>query len=237
MSQLVRGPAGSGLRATLPAWRRPLAVLLAGALAVAITFGTTPRPATAGDATPASLDSLVVGWLNRDRAARGLAPVQAWSALGAVATTRAQRMAAANTMTPAAAGGDPGAELTADGIRWTAAGEILGESSYPWGSTSAGNIYTLWTQSPVHAAIMFSSAYNYVGAGFVLRSDGTTWVSVVFSHSADHSPPVATPRPAATPRPVVKPPVVKPPVGTPPTGPAPPVEAPRDRNRAWAIAL
>jgi uncharacterized protein YkwD len=225
-------PAGPGLNVVRRASNRPLAVLLAGALALLVTFGTTPPPATAGDATAASLDSLVIGWLNRDRAAKGLAPVQAWSALVAVATTRAQRMAAANTMSHAAAGGSPGAELTANGIQWTADGEILGESSYPWGTASAQNIYTLWTQSPVHAEIMFSATYNYAGAGFFLRADGTTWVSMLFTQSVDHSQPAATPRPAA------KPPAATPrPAATPPATPAPVVVTERDRSRAWAIAL
>jgi hypothetical protein len=49
----------------------------------------------------------------------------------------------------------------------------------------------MWKHSAPHAAIMFSATFNYFGAAFMRRSDGTTWASVVFTVSPDHTRPTA----------------------------------------------
>ena len=104
-----------------------------------------------------------------------------------MATTRATRMAASGVMSHDAAGGNLGTALTRAGLPWLGYGEIIGESSYAYGTPSGGNLYGMWKASAPHHAIMFSASYNYMGAGFVRRSDGTTWASVVFTKSPDHT--------------------------------------------------
>ena len=81
---------------------------------------------------------------------------------------------------------------TQHGIPWYGFGEIIGVSNADWGSAAADHIYSMWKASAPHAAIMFSRGYNYVGIGFAYRaSNGTTWASVVFADSKDHTAPKA----------------------------------------------
>lgn len=150
--------------------------------------GGLPAPAAAATSTAGSMAANVLSWLNRDRAAMGLVPVRGWTSLNTLASDRAARMASLDKLSHEAAGGNVGSALTSRGIQFYGYGEIVGASSYPWGSEAAGNIYSLWQGSPVHRAIMFSARYNYVGVGFVYRSESrTTYASVVFTESVDHT--------------------------------------------------
>jgi uncharacterized protein YkwD len=156
-------------------------------------LGTVPSPVTAvtaptATATSTSIAASVLGWLNRDRAAKGLAPLRTWAGLTTLATERAGNMAAKGTLSHAAAGANIGATLTARGMQWYGFGEIIGASTYPWGSQAANNIYGLWKGSAVHRSIMFSASYNYIGIGFAYRSaTKTTFASIVFAESKDHT--------------------------------------------------
>ena len=187
-----------------PSAGRRLAALFVTSLAIVAMLGVLPGPAAAvttstatttsitPSSTASSMAASVLTWLNRDRVARGLVPLRGWSALTALATVRAARMAATGTLSHAAAGGNVGTALTARGIQWYGFGEIIGASSYPWGGQAANNIYSLWKGSSVHRSIMFSASYNYVGIGFAYRSaTHTTFASVVFTESKDHTAPVA----------------------------------------------
>jgi hypothetical protein len=136
--------------------------------------------------------NMVVTWMNRDRVAKGLTPYVTYTALQNLAMDRAARMASKNTLSHAAAGGNVGSALSARGIQWYSFGEIIGVSSYPWGSQAASNIYSMWKHSTFHAGIMFSKTYNYLGVGVAYRSSNhTTWMSVVFTESVDHTRPAA----------------------------------------------
>lgn len=179
---LFRAPVGSPSR-------RKSAALLAVLLAATLVIGIPPTPAAA--ATPAELGDLVLGWMNRDRADRGLVRLREWGVLDSLATDRARRMASSGTLSHDAAGGNIGSVLNAEGVDWFSYGEIIGMSGYPWGSRSAAHIYSMWKASPAHRALMFSDTYNYAGAGFARAADGTTWASVVFTESKDHTAPIA----------------------------------------------
>ncbi|MCJ7710241.1 MAG: CAP domain-containing protein, partial [Chloroflexi bacterium] len=163
-------------------------------MAMLMMLGSLPAPAAAATttSTASAMSAKVLSWLNRDRAARGLVPLRSWTKLRSVAADRAARMVATNTLSHAAAGGNVGTALTARGIQWYRNGEIIGASTYPWGSQAAANIYSLWKGSSTHRSLMFSSKFNYVGIAFAYRSaSNTTYVSVVFSESKDHTAPVA----------------------------------------------
>jgi len=161
------------------------------ALSLVSVLGTpSPTRASTTD-TAAVMATEFQTWLNRDRVAAGLVPLRPWPSLVSLATTRAARMAAANVMSHTAAGGYVGTALNAASIPWLGFGEIIGNSSYPWGTQAATNLYGMWKHSAPHAAIMFSATFNYFGAAFMRRSDGTTWASVVFTVSPDHTRPTA----------------------------------------------
>ncbi len=169
---------------------RRLGLAVTAAVVAFTLFGARATPVQA--ATAESMSDSVVAWMNHDREARGLRPYRRWSALTSIAMERAGHMANSNTLSHDAAGGDIGDEYDAAGIQWWGYGEIIGVSSYPWGTQAANNLYGLWKNSPPHASIMFSSSYNYIGVGFVYRaSNNTTWSSIVFAESRDHTDPVA----------------------------------------------
>lgn len=143
-------------------------------------------------ATGQSMASSILRWMNRDRVALGLRAYRSWTALSRIATDRAARMAAKHTLSHTVAGGDVGNVLTNAGIQWYSYGEVIGMSGYAWGSQAASNLYTMWKGSSHHRAILFSTHLNYAGVGIIRASDGTTWASIVFSESVDHTIPRAS---------------------------------------------
>ncbi len=170
-------------------------MLLATSLALLTLLASLPGPAaaaTSATSTSSSMATSVLTWLNRDRVAKGLVPLRSYTSVAALAKDRAARMAARNTLSHSAAGGNVGSALTARGLQWYAFGEIIGVSTYPVGGQAAANIYAMWKASPVHRSIMFSKGYNYVGIGFAYRSSSkSTFASVVFTDSVDHTRAVA----------------------------------------------
>lgn len=180
-------------RSTRSSVRRRLGILLLTTLAVSALIGAAAGPVTATTSTTAtSMAGHVLHRMNHDRSARGLVHYRRWGLLQAMAMDRAANMAAVNTLSHDAAGGDIGSTLTADGIRWFGFGEIIGDTTAAWGRQAADYIYSLWRQSPAHAAIMFSDSYNYVGVGFAYNSQtNTTFASVVVVDARDHTRPIA----------------------------------------------
>ena len=165
---------------------------------LAMLLVLVPAPALAATpvyrsdaATSGDMERLVVTRLNQDRAGQGLVAYRPWGALTAIARDRADRMAAAHTLSHKVAGGDIGPLLTSRNLSWYGWGEIIGMSSYPWGPDAVNNIYGLWLNSPYHRPEMLSPDFNYIGVGVSQASDGTTWISVVFTESDDHTAPIA----------------------------------------------
>jgi hypothetical protein len=130
--------------------------------------------------------------MNRERASRGLATYRTWSALNSLAADRAANMAATNTLSHTAAGGNIGTALTTRNVTWYGYGEAIGYSGYSLGSQAANHLFSMWMNSSPHRALILSSSYNYVGVGVVYKSSThTTWASIIFSESPDHTRPVA----------------------------------------------
>ncbi|MEO5965525.1 MAG: CAP domain-containing protein [Candidatus Limnocylindrales bacterium] len=166
--------------------RRRLAILVVAALAALTVLGTVPGPV--GASTASNMASQILTSMNRDRTARGLRPYRSWTALSSLAADRAARMASTNTMSHTAAGGSVGTALTSAGIQWYMFGEAIGETGYPWGSQAASNLYSMWKGSSPHRALMMSADFNYVGIGLAYRSSNrTTWASIIFAESRDHT--------------------------------------------------
>ena len=155
----------------------------------AATAGTTATTTTTS--TASTMASYLLSWINRDRVASGLRPLRSWPAMASVANRRSARMASSLTLSHAAAGGDAGAALKAAGLQWYSYGEIIGTSSYTWGYAAAANLYSMWKASRLHHAIIFSSTFNYIGIGIARAANGSTWSSILFTESVDHTRPAA----------------------------------------------
>jgi uncharacterized protein YkwD len=162
------------------------------AFAISALLGSTAVPVAASSTTASSMAGHILTRMNRDRVARGLVPYRAWSPITNLASDRAARMASVNTLSHDAAGGEVGNALSQDGLQWFQFGEIIGTTNARWGRQAADYIYGLWKASSAHATLMFSRSYNYIGIGFAHNaSTGSTWASIVFVDSRDHTRPVA----------------------------------------------
>ena len=173
----------------VPPLRRRLGLAAAAAVVALTVLGVGPARVAAAD-PQAAMRQDTLDWMNADRSARGLTKYRRWAALDTVAAQRAASMASRDTLSHDAAGGNLGVEYDHSGIQWYGYGEIIGVSNATFGKPSAAMIYKLWKGSAPHAAIMFSSHFNYVGIGFAYRaSNNTTWASIVFADSKDHTAP------------------------------------------------
>jgi uncharacterized protein YkwD len=173
---------------TAPVRRIVLPIVLAMAFLTGLLPGSSPAPAQAAFS---SVERELIGWLNADRAAVGLRPLQIWGKLAAIAETRARRMASANVMSHTISG-SLARQLSDAGARYWGYGENIAMTSYPRGIEAARRIYRLWKGSPVHWAQILSRRYNYVGLGLEYRSsNGRTFGSLVFTESPDHTAPGA----------------------------------------------
>jgi uncharacterized protein YkwD len=168
-----------------PSWRRRLPATLSTAIAVAMLLTVSAVPANAD--TAYNMETQILALMNRDRSAAGLVPYRKDGALALVAGRRAARMASRRILSHTAAGGDVGAQLRANGIQYYTWAEAIGTTSYPWGSRAAANLYSMWKRSAPHRALMMSTSYNYAGVGVVRASNGSTWASILFTDSRDHT--------------------------------------------------
>ena len=109
--------------------------------------------------------------LNADRKAVGLVPVRIDSRLMTIARARSVDMATKHYFSHTQPDGKNVFNLlTAKGITWYGAGEIIAWNNYPTLATSVAAANTGWMGSSGHHAVIVSTSYNYVGVGLALDS-------------------------------------------------------------------
>jgi uncharacterized protein YkwD len=161
-------------------------VALIATLAIAI-LAPAATAAPSGTAT----ESLVIGWINSARSARGLVPLRYDTDLAVISGVRASRMAAANVMSHSV-GGNLAAQLGAYRVQWYRYGEDIGYSTATWPESSARGIFNAWMRSAPHRALILSNRFNYIGVGLAYRSSNhRTFASAVFAETTDHTRPVS----------------------------------------------
>lgn len=170
--------------------RRPWSHALGAALIAALAVTAFAAPASA--ATSASTaEAMIIGWVNTDRAAAGLAPLRGDSDLAYIAGVRASRMASSNTMSHSV-GGNLGSQLAYRDVQWYRYGETIAWSSASFPVDSARALYRAWMGSPPHRALLLSRDFNYIGLGLARRSSNNrTFGSAVMTESLDHTRAVA----------------------------------------------
>jgi uncharacterized protein YkwD len=166
-------------------------LLLATMFAAVIGSGAIPaihRPAVAQAATAYSIETEILGWLNRDRVANGLRQLRLDTRLRDLAEYRAGIMASTGVLSHTIAG-CLSCQLTSRGIQWYSEGECIAWTGRAWGDEAAKSIYSLWHDSS-HWPLLMSAKFNYIGIGIVYRSaNKTTWSALVLTESVDHSRP------------------------------------------------
>ena len=148
--------------------RSRLALLLTLALLAAVLVA--PAPTAADDTTTVSAaEAAMVAALNADRTSRGLVPVRVDARLMAIARARSADMVANNYFSHAQPDGRNVFDIiSASGITWFGAGEIIAWNNYPTLDTSLQRANLDWLGSFGYYVIVVLILYNYVGVGLVV---------------------------------------------------------------------
>jgi uncharacterized protein YkwD len=169
--------------------RRRLAIAMRAALIATLAISVFAPAANATSAS--SAESMIIGWVNGARSARGLVPLRYDGDLAAISGLRASRMAAANTMSHTV-GGNLQSQLNAYGVQWYRYGENIAWSSAAWSVDAARSIYNAWMGSSAHRALLLSDRFNYIGVGLAYRSSKhRTFGSAVMAETTDHTRAIA----------------------------------------------
>ncbi|NLD42686.1 MAG: hypothetical protein GX657_04235 [Chloroflexi bacterium] len=143
------------------------------ALYLPIAYGPAPAPPA-----PDALAGQVIELINRERAARGLAPLAGEARLAAAAAAHAADMAANDFVGHLGSdGAGPAERLERVGYAWSACGEVVAG-----GQPSPAAVVAAWMASEGHRAILLGSAYTEVGAGRATSAAsryGTYWVALL----------------------------------------------------------
>lgn len=170
--------------------RRSLSHAVGAALIAALAVTAFAAPVSA--ATSASTaEAMIIGWVNTDRSAAGLAPLRGDADLAYLAGIRASGMASTNTLSHTV-GGNLANQLRYRDVQWYRYGETIGWSSSAWTVDAAKAIYRAWMNSSPHRALLMSTRFNYIGLGLAHRSSNDrTFGSAVMTESNDHTRAVA----------------------------------------------
>lgn len=149
------------------------------ALAAFVLVGVVPVAHASDDLSISAAESYEVTLLNKQRAALGLVGVKVDSRLTAVARARGQDMAAKDYFGHQQPDGKWAWDLmTAAGITWYGAGEILAWNTWGTFRESAENAAQQWRNSPSHYAIVKDANMNYVGVAVVVDGSKKIWTAI-----------------------------------------------------------
>ena len=181
--------AGSEDRSVLTFTRRLSPFLLAGLLLVpqaAPAAASGLATLSASDLSQAAKDLVTI--TNQKRTARGLIALRLDSDLMAIAKTRADVMAKNDVLSHTEPNGTSVfSRLSADGVHWYAAAEIIAYNTYSTLSTTVKAAIDSWMGSSGHRAIMLSTNYNYVGFGVAVSASGKRYFAGVFVKQRDET--------------------------------------------------
>jgi uncharacterized protein YkwD len=167
--------------------RRFASVALTAALLVGAT-AVSAAPAAAADITISAAESLMVRALNADRAAAGLVPVRVDGRLAAIARARSVDMATKHYFSHTQPDGRTVFDIiSAKGIKWYGAGEIIAWNTWPTLADSVTAANTGWLNSPTHRSIIMATSYNYMGVGVAIDGSGKKLWTAVFMKGPDRT--------------------------------------------------
>ena len=171
-----------------------VAIRLAAPILVAVLGLSTAGPAVA-DGLPAfdaptlaqaSADLATV--VNGQRVAPGLVALQIDPDATALAATRAEVMASADTFAHAGPDGLTTFDaIRASGMTWFDAGEVIAWNTYRSEPDSTAQAAGAWLASPEHRSILLSGDYNYVGFGAAVSATGIRYYAGVFLKLPDRT--------------------------------------------------
>ncbi len=161
-----------------------LAFVLFAVLAPASTSAATTY--STADISDAEQDALTL--INRHRSDRDLVGLKWDPRVADLARERATSMAATGTFSHQEAdGSDVFDRITASGMTWYGAGEIIAWNSAEALDYSVAFAVQGWMRSSGHAAIILSRDYNYVGFGMAIGNDGKRYWAGIFLKGPDRT--------------------------------------------------
>jgi len=164
--------------------RRLGPILLAGILLASIA----PVAAATEDLTVEQAEAKVASLLNQQRTDVGRIVLRIDSRLSAVARARSEDMATKDYFSHQQPDGDWAWDLmSAAGITWYGAGEIIAWNNWGTLSDSATSASKQWHDSSAHYALLTSASYNYFGVGLAVDGSGKKLWTVVFMKGPDRT--------------------------------------------------
>jgi hypothetical protein len=148
--------------------------------------------AVAATSSSVAAESSLVTMINADRAAAGLPPLRVDPRLTSIARERSASMAAARQLGHVQPDGRTVVDMIrAAGIAWYGVGETIGWNTYPSLRDSTDVVNRGWLSSPEHAAIIRSTAYNYLGVALGETAGGDRYWTAIFLRGPDRTAPWA----------------------------------------------
>jgi uncharacterized protein YkwD len=164
--------------------RRLAPVILAGLLIASLA----PVVAATDDLTVEQAEAKVAGLLNAQRANAGRIALRIDPRLSAIARARSEDMATKDYFAHQQPDGDWAWDLmTAAGIKWYGAGEIIAWNTWGTLADSATSASKQWHDSSAHYALLTSASYNYFGVGLAVDETGKKLWTVVFMKGPDRT--------------------------------------------------
>jgi hypothetical protein len=150
--------------------------------------GTQPARVAAADITISAAETLMAQTLNADRARAGLLPVRLDGRLTTIARARSADMAAKHYFSHTQPDGRTVFSiLSAKGIKWYSAGEIIAWNTWGLLSESVTAANTGWLNSATHRSIIMATSYNYMGVGLAIDGSGKKLWTAVFIKGPDRT--------------------------------------------------
>lgn len=123
-----------------------------------------------------SLEQQVIQLVNKERVARGLAPLKEHWELSRVARYKSQDMINKNYFGHTSPTyGTPFKMMESFGLRFSAAGENIA-----YGQRTPQEVMNAWMNSPGHRANILSASYTHIGVGAAKKSNGTLYWTQMF---------------------------------------------------------
>lgn len=169
--------------------RARLGPLVAGLLLVAVLAPGAAAVSMPSETAVASAEASALAGINAQRTSRGLVALRLDGRVAALARERAVYMAENDLLSHTHAGGLAVWDLmTAQGITWYGAGEIIALNTTTDPTASAAAAVKAWLGSAPHRAIMLSTQYNYVGFGLAVSpATGRRYWAGVFLRGPDRT--------------------------------------------------
>jgi uncharacterized protein YkwD len=159
-------------------------ILLAGVVLASLA----PATSAAEDLTVEQAEAKVVGLLNEQRRDAGRVVLRVDPRLSTIARGRSEDMAAKGYFSHQQPDGDWAWDLmTAAGIKWFGAGEIIAWNTWGTLADSATAASRQWHDSSAHYALLTSRDYNYFGVGLAVDDTGKKFWTVVFMKGPDRT--------------------------------------------------